>query len=145
MINIYPQIFLELEKHMQEFIQSKKCPACLSGKKVKLRPDYDRNSTQFPHVTIAEKGNIFADKELDNQEKHSSLVFDINIYDNSKNRMEICSTLALVVNQYMSETMGFNRVVSEPMPNLLDATIYRVFQRYDCIIDNETGLITRRI
>ena len=144
MISVYPQIFNELQSHIDKTISSAKCPTCLTGKKVILRPEYDRNSTKFPYVTISEKGNAFADKELDNQEKHSSLVFDINIYDNSKNRMEICSELALIINFYMSEVMGFTRFMSEPIPNLMDATIYRIFQRYDGFIDNETGVITKR-
>lgn len=145
MIDVYPQIFEELNNFIQAYMNSSNRATCLNKKQVKLRPEFEDSTSTFPYITIAEKGNEYADRELDNQEKHSSLVYDINIYDNSKNKMEICSKLAMVVNDYMSEKMGFMRTFHEPLPNIRDNTIYRITQRYEGYIDNETGVITKNI
>lgn len=145
MIDIYPQIYQELDTHIADYLKSEKCANVLKKKKVKLQPEFNANTTVFPYITIGEKGNTYADSELDNHELHSSLVFDINIYDNTKNKMEICSKLSLVVNDYMANKMGLRRTFNEPMPNLADATIYRITQRYEGFINNETGKITKNL
>lgn len=145
MIDVYPQISTELESFIQAYMKSSERADCLQKKQVRVRTEFEDSTSSFPYITIGEKGNEYADNELDNQEKHSSLVYDINIYDNSKMKMKICSTLALVVNEYMSEKMGFKRTFHEPLPNVRDNTIYRITQRYEGYIDNETGVITKNI
>jgi len=143
MIDIYSDIFNGLQSKLTEFENSSEGETLLDDRAIRFIRSFINSSSKFPCITIEEKNNISHNNELDNVESHSLIIYEFNIYDNSIKKMEVCSKLAMVVNSYMSEKLGFERTQNEPIANVADATIYRVFQRYDGIIDNQTLRITR--
>ena len=143
MIDIYPEIFNGLQSKLTEFENSYDGEILLDERTIRLIRSYIDASSKFPCIIIEEKNNISHNNELDNVESHSLIVYEFNIYDNSIKKMEVCSKLSMVVNSYMSEKLGFERTQNEPIPNVADATIYRIFQRYEGVIDNQTLRITR--
>lgn len=143
MVDIYSDIFNGLQSKLTEFENSSEGEALLDERSIRFVRSFINASSKFPCITIEEKNNISKNNELDNVESHSLIIYEFNIYDNSNKKMEVCSKLAMVVNSYMSENLGFERTQNEPIPNVADATIYRVFQRYDGVIDNQTLRITR--
>lgn len=143
MVDIFPQIFRELKERLTAFEQSVVGASLLGENRIKVSNTYLYSSQKFPCVVIEEMVNNEADGETDLHEKHSSLMYEINVYDNSKNMLEICRKIATVIDGYMSTEMGFKRVVGEPFPNTADSTVYRYLLRYEGYIDTETGNISR--
>lgn len=143
MTDIFTQIFFELKAELAEFQTSDRGVALLGGKTIFAHNAYLRSTQDFPCATIEEKSNTNASGELDFVEKRSHLMYEINVYDNSKNRIEICRIIAGIIDEYMARKMGFSRITAEPFPNLADSTVYRYLMRYEGYLDTETGNISR--
>ena len=63
------------------------------------------------------------------------LMYEVNIYSNLKTgRKTECRALAKVIDDAFA-AMGFDRVMLNPIPNLEDATIYRIVARYEAVAD----------
>lgn len=143
MIDIFPQIYKEIKERLTAFENSEVGMSLLGKKSIKVSDTYLYSSQKFPCVTVEEKSNEYADGETDFAEKHSDLMYEINIYDNSKNKLETCRKIATAIDGYMTGKMGFRRVMCEPYPNTADSTVYRYLLRYEGYIDTETGNISK--
>lgn len=143
MVDIFPQIFKEIKEKLTAFEESEVGASLLGENRIKVSNTYLYSSQKFPCVTIEEQDNSNADGETDFTEKHSSLMYEINIYDNSKNMLEVCRRIARTIDEYMSVRMGFRRTIGEPFPNTADSTVYRYLLRYEGYIDTETGNISK--
>jgi len=144
MVDIFQQVFGTLRNAVNLFANSDIGKALLNNREVKVSASYQQETTTFPHITIEEKTNAYANSELDSREKFSSLMYEINIYDNSINKIAITRKLAQICNDALTN-LGFKRIFNEPLPNIADATIYRIIQRFDGYIDNETGKVYKRL
>lgn len=143
MIDIFPQIYAGLKAHIDLFSETEEGKALIENRSISYHDAYARSEQKFPCITIEEKANSNSTGETDLVEKKSNLMYEINVYDNGKKRTEVCRKLAVVIDKYMAETMGFLREFGEPFPNIADATVYRYISRYEGYIDNETGNISR--
>ena len=139
MILVYPQIFGELKRRIVAIA------AKTDGRNVKVSNAFQPTIAEFPYITIEEKTNAFAQGELGNKEKFSLLMYEVNIYDNSQNKVENCYSFAKEINSFMTQSKGFKRIMCEPIPNVADAQVYRIVARFQGYIDNDTGAIYNEI
>lgn len=141
MIDIYPQIYKGLKAELDKFSQSES--VLLNKRKISFHNSFIRFSQAFPCVVIEEKANTNSEGEMDFVEKSSSLMYEVNVYDDGKKKNETCRAIAKAIDGYMAGRLGFSRINMESFPNLADSTIERYLLRYEGYIDNETGNISR--
>ena len=99
--------------------------------------EYRRAPARFPCVSIEEANNhpLRRTQSSSSMENHAMVMYEVNIYSNLKTgRKTECRALAKVIDDAFA-AMGFDRVMLNPIPNLEDATIYRIVARYEAVAD----------
>lgn len=107
--------------------------------------EYVEKPAGFPCVTLVEADNrVLTSMRTVKIENAASVMYDVNIFSNKgSGKKEEAKSIARTVDELM-ETMGFTRTFREQIPNLKDATIYRIVCRYEAIVApgyNDTYLI----
>ena len=70
-------------------------------------------------------------------------MYEINVYSNkAKGKKAECKAIVAVVDSEMM-TMGFTRMMLNPIQNMNDATVYRILGRYRAVV-SKTNVIYRR-
>ena len=94
--------------------------------------EYVKAPSKFPHVSIVESDNYMSigHRDTSNAEKYSTVVYEINVYSNktSGKKTECKQIMALI--DHMMYARNFTRLSLTPVPNMDDATIYRITARY---------------
>ena len=93
---------------------------------------------RFPAVSIVEADNrvVTRMRTLD-IENAVSVMFECNIYSNkSSGKKSEAKAIAATLDEKFAE-IGFTRTMKEQVPNLNDATIYRIVCRYEAIVDKD--------
>ena len=107
--------------------------------------EYVRTPSRFPHVSLIEMSNVAYDKTQSSGglENHASLMYEVNIYSNktSGKKSECKAIAALIDNEFA--TLGFSRTMLQPIPNMDDATIYRMTGRYTAVISKDKAIYRR--
>lgn len=86
---------------------------------------------KFPTVIIEEIDNSADITTKDSSGfTHSNIGFSVEIYTNGNSRMTRAKELRNRIDAIISRKYGLTRNVSEPIPNYLDASIYRYRMLY---------------
>ena len=107
--------------------------------------EYVKTPSKFPCVSLMEMDNQSYQRTEDsgNSENHASVMYEVNIYSNKTvGKKSECKEIAAVIDEQML-ALGFARTMLQPIPNLEDATIYRMVGRYSAII-SKNKVIYRR-
>ena len=107
--------------------------------------EYIRTPSKFPFVSLIEMSNTAYDRtQTDGSlENHASLMYEVNIYSNKKSgKKSECKAIAALIDNELA-TLGFSRTMLQPIPNMDDATIYRITGRYTAVISKDTKLYRR--
>lgn len=107
--------------------------------------EYLRTPPSFPCVSIEERDNssLRSTQTSSSLENHVVLMYEVNVYSNKKSGKKAeCRALISVVDEEFMR-LGFNRRMLNPIPNLEDATIYRITARYQAVAD-KNHVIYRR-
>ena len=91
---------------------------------------------QFPVVTLVEADNrILQRVRTENIENGVSVMYEMNIYSNkATGKKSEAKSIANVADALFTE-IGFTRTFRQQIPNVKDATIYRIVCRYEAVID----------
>jgi len=133
-IDIESQIFARIANKLRE-----------DNPSMYVTGEYVKAPAVFPTVTIEEKANSAYQRTQDsgNLENHASLMYEVNVYSNKQvGKKTECKDLFKVIDNEFKE-MGFTRILKEPVPNLENATIYRMIGRYTAV-SSADGKIFRR-
>lgn len=106
---------------------------------INVAGEYTKTPSSFPHVSITQSDNsTIADKQdTSGKEAMSLVMFEINVYSNkSEGKKTECKSIAKAIDEKMF-FMNFRRLAFTPVPNLEDATIYRIIARYSAATDGE--------
>ena len=98
--------------------------------------EYVRAPASFPAISLEEKDNAVWRKSRDTSEIENEVevMYEVNIYSNlTKGKKAEAKAIAEVVDDAM-KALGFTRRMMNPIPNLEDATIYRIIGRYRAIV-----------
>lgn len=98
---------------------------------INLSGSYIKSPSSFPHVCITMSDNPIISHQWDTSgSEMTAPMFEINIYSNKADGKKTeCKNIAKAIDKVMS-SMNFRRIVQTPVPNLGDATIYRLVTRY---------------
>lgn len=107
--------------------------------------EYVLAPASFPCVTLVEVMNSVYRASSTNEEieNHSLITYEVNVYSNkAKGKKTQCKEIISLIDSEMSK-MGFVRRFMQSVPNIQDATIYRMFGRYQAVV-NKNKTIYRR-
>lgn len=107
--------------------------------------EYVKSPPKFPAVLLVEMDNAVYTKSQtsDNVENHADLLYELNVYSNkTKGKKSECKEIATLIDNEMS-ALGFSRTMLQPIPNMDDATIYRITGRYKAVV-SKNKIIFRR-
>lgn len=110
----------------------------MSGEYVKAPPS-------FPAISLVEMDNtpVVSTQTSSDGENHVTVMYEVNVYSNKKTRKksECKKILSLIDNQM--QYLGFTRIMLQPIPNMDDATIYRMVARYKAVISKNKTIYRR--
>lgn len=125
MINVESEIFT----FVQSAVKEKYPDLYMTG-------EYVHAPSQFPCATLIEMDNVplVRTQTTDSSENHASLMYEINVYSNKRSgRKTECRKIAAEMDNALTK-LGFVRTMLNPIPNLEDATVYRITGRYRAVI-----------
>ena len=134
MINVEPEIFNIVAKAVRNAYPQ----AYVVG-------EYVKSPSKFPCVAIVEMDNTAYDRTQTSGslENHADVTYEVNIYSNktSGKKSECREIASLIDNEFA--TLGFSRTMLQPIPNIDDATIYRMLGRYRGVVSKDNVIYRR--
>ena len=107
--------------------------------------EYVKAPSKFPCVSIVEIENTAYDKTQSSGslENHADVMYEVNIYSNKESgkKSECKAIAALIDNEFAA--LGFSRTMLQPIPNVDDATIYRMTGRYRGVVSKDHKVYRR--
>lgn len=107
--------------------------------------EYVKSPSSFPHVSLVEMDNsvLTSTQTSTEYENHATLMYEANVYSNKvTGKKTECKELIAIVDERML-AMGFTRTMLQPVPNLDDATIYRMTARYTAVVSKDKYIYRR--
>lgn len=103
-----------------------------------IKGEYDPSPASFPCITVIEsENNVARDKVTSTTAKFAYITYTINVYSNKTNGKHAeCRAIMKIIDSEM-QSMGFLRTFLNPVPNINDATIYRLTARYRAIVSED--------
>ena len=134
MINIENEIFNEVSAK----VRAEYPDIFMTGEYVKSPPS-------FPATSLVEMDNTAYNStqtSCDN-ENHVSVMYEVNTYSNKiKGKKTECKAIMTLIDNEMIR-LGFTRTMLQPIPNMDDATIYRMTARYKAVVSKEKTIYRR--
>lgn len=121
MIDIENQVYAPIAEALREQF---------SG--IRVSGEYVKAPSGFPYVSIVEQDNYQTETHLTTSEAegYATLMYEVNVYSNkATGKKSQCREIISVIDQ-MFYGLNFKRISLSPIPNLEDATIYRLTARY---------------
>lgn len=134
MIDIESQVFSRIATRLRDTFNG-----------IYVTGEYVKTPSSFPAVSLVEMDNVplRRTQTSDSVENHAELMYELNVYSNkAAGKKTECKKIASVVDAEMA-AMGFTRTMLNPIPNMDDATIYRILGRYKAVVSNENVLYRR--
>lgn len=107
--------------------------------------EYIKTPPKFPFVSLVEMSNTAYDRTQSSGglENHASLMYEVNVYSNeTSGKKSECKEISALIDNELA-TLGFSRTMLQPIPNMDDATIYRMTGRYTAVISKDKKLYRR--
>ena len=100
--------------------------------------EYVPTPPRFPAVSIVEADNrVVTRMRTRDIENAVAVMYEVNIYSNkASGKKSEAQAIAATLDEKFAE-IGFTRTMKEQVPNLNDATIYRIVCRYEAIVDKD--------
>lgn len=133
MIDVENQIYTPIVKALREAFPG-----------INVSGEYVKAPSSFPHVSIVEQDNYPTQAHMSNSdtEEFATLMYEVNVYSNkSSGKKAQCRDIMKVIDDLMYRR-NFTRISMSPIPNLENATIYRLVARYRAETDG-TNLYRR--
>ena len=98
----------------------------------------------FPCVSMVEDDTSTYRRTVDSSgEHHSAVHWTVEVYSNlTTGKKTQCKEIIKVIDEILTH-YNFERISTQPIPNYLDASKYRIIGRYRALVD-EDGTIYRR-
>lgn len=134
MINIETEIFSSVSKKVRAEYPD-----------IFMTGEYVKSPSSFPAVSLVEMDNsVYTSTQTSTElENHASLMYELDVYSNkTKGKKSECKAIAALIDKEMAE-FGFTRIMLQPIPNMDDATIYRIKGRYKAVVSKENVIYRR--
>lgn len=102
---------------------------------IHLSGEYVHAPSEFPHVSITQSDSSIVSERTSGNTEMAQVMFEINIYSNkAEGKKTEYKSIMKVIDDVMF-SMNFKRLALTPVPNMEDATIYRLVSRYRAMTD----------
>lgn len=128
----------EIYDHVSKLIREKRADVNMTG-------EYVRSPSSFPHLSLIEMSNtVFTSTQTSTEyENHVVVMYEANVYSNkTKGKKTECKDIISLLDDIML-SLGFTRTMLQPIPNMDDATIYRMTARYTAIVSKDKMIFRR--
>lgn len=113
--------------------------------KVFMTGEYVKSPSSFPCVSLVEISNaVYRNSSTTTvEENHAAVTYEVNVYSNkSKGKKAESREIMSLIDSKLAE-IGFTRMMLEPVPNMEDATIYRLLGRYRAVVGADHTIYRR--
>lgn len=107
--------------------------------------EYVKAPSKFPCVSVVEIDNTAYDKTQSSYslENHADMTYEVNVYSNkASGKKSECREIASLIDTEFA-ALGFSRTMLQPIPNVDDATIYRMTGRYRGVVSKDFKVYRR--
>ena len=107
--------------------------------------EYVKVPSSFPCVSLIEQSNTGYDstQTSSENENHAKVMYEINVYSNkTRGKKSECKAIAALIDTELL-SLGLSRIMLQPIPNMDDATIYRMTGRYEGVISKNKTIYRR--
>lgn len=107
--------------------------------------EYVKSPSSFPCVSLVEIDNAvkYDTQSSTENENHAEIMYELNVYSNkTKGKKSECKEIAAYIDGVLI-SLGFSRTMLTPIPNMDDATIYRITGRYKAIVSKNKTIYRR--
>ena len=107
--------------------------------------EYVKSPPSFPATSLIEMDNTAytSTQTSCGNENHATIMYEVNTYSNKvKGKKSECKTIMTLIDKEMTE-LGFTRTMLQPIPNMDDATIYRMTARYKAVVSKDKTIFRR--
>ena len=107
--------------------------------------EYVKSPSAFPAVSLVVIDNTSYQQTADSKsnENHVLITVETNVYSNkASGKKTECKAIVAYLDGILLR-LGFSRTMLEPIPNLDDASIYRMIGRYSAVV-SKNQIIYRR-
>lgn len=102
---------------------------------IDIAGDYVKAPSSFPHVSITQSDNAVISGRMTGSAEMAQVMFEVNVYSNkAEGKKTECKTIVNEIDKTLF-AMNFKRLALTPVPNMEDATIYRLVARYRVATD----------
>lgn len=104
---------------------------------INLSGEYVNAPSAFPHVSITQSDNSVIPDKTTGTAEMAQVMFEVNVYSNkTSGKKTECKAIVKQIDKILF-SMNFRRMAMTPVPNMEDATIYRIVARYRVATDGE--------
>lgn len=100
--------------------------------------EYDPVPPQLPCVYLYEADNFNAGFDSDNTEVITGVAYTVEVYSNKQNGKKSEAKGIMATIDSVLTPLGFTRTFMQQIPNMADATIYRLTARYSAAVIGNT-------
>ena len=107
--------------------------------------EYVKSPPSFPCVSLIENDNavLRSTQTSNSHENHATVMYELNVYSNkTTGKKAECKAIASFIDEILM-SLNFTRTMLNPIPNLDDATIYRMFGRYKAVVSKDSTIYRR--
>lgn len=112
--------------------------------KAEIDSSYQPTPSGFPHVSFYQSDSYVPRQYLDSglYPQYENVTFEAQVYSNKASTKKTeCKKIMSIICDAMAE-MNMRRIILTPVPNLNDASIYRLTARFEGTVD-EGGFYSR--
>lgn len=96
---------------------------------------YVNAPSSFPHVSFTQSDSSVISRMTTDTDEMDQIMFEVNVYSNDiRNKKSECKNIMKCIDDVMF-SMNFTRSALTPVPNMENATIYRLVARYHAVTD----------
>lgn len=106
---------------------------------IDIASEYVQSPSSFPHasITLSDSYTLDGQQNTSLTENLTEVMFEVNIYSNkTEGKKTECKTILKLIDDTLY-SMNFRRTAMTPVPNMEDATIYRITARYRAATDGK--------
>ena len=104
---------------------------------IDIAGEYVNAPSVFPHVSITQSDNAVISGRMTGSAEMAQVMFEVNVYSNkAEGKKTECKTIMNEIDKTLF-AMNFKRLALTPVPNMEDATIYRLVARYRVATDGK--------
>jgi len=117
--------------------------AALGEDGFEITSEYKAKPDKFPCIYLHESDNTTLSMNGSNVEDYAAATYSVEVYTNKTVQKKTQARAIMAIIDGVLCPSGFTRRAMTSLPNMADATIYRLFARYTAAVSKDEGIYRR--